>query len=139
MLTPPPYPVRTVYTPSTDEALLQSLVESNMPFAQQHPQVVRSRPNPSSSATSTPPTSAGSSAAAGSPILLPATIPFSAEVPNGGVDQVRLAGRSQDALALGASGGPPTISGEAAGDVGTTTSGLGGGTAPGTPLPHQYW
>ena len=104
---------------------------------QQHSQVARSRQNPSSSATSTPHTSAGSSAVAGSPILLPATSPSSAEAPNGGVDQVRLAGRSQDALVLGVSGGNPTISGDVVGDVSTTTSGIGGGAAPGTPMARR--
>lgn len=136
---PPPYPVRTVYTSSTDEALSPSLVESNKPLAQQHSRVVRSRQDLSSDA-STPATSAGSSAVAGSPILLPATSLSSAEVPSGGENKMRLAGRSHDAFALGASGGPPTtIGGEAAGDVGTTISGIGigSGTATGSPMARR--
>jgi hypothetical protein len=114
-----------------DEDHLHSLVESNKPFAQRG---ARSRQDPSSSAVSTPPMSAGSSAVADSPILLPAAYPSSTEVPSGVENQMLFAGRSRDVVALGVSGSPPTLSGEAAGGVSTTTSeiGGGGGTATGT-------
>lgn len=97
---------------------------------------MRSRQDLSSGA-STPPTSAGSSTGAGSPILLPATPPASAEVPSGGENQTRLAGRSQGALAPGAPAGSPNFNGEAAGGVSTTISGVGGGTVAGTAIARR--
>jgi len=80
---------------------------------------------------------AGSSAVADSPILLPAASPSNTEVPRGGENQMRFVGRSQDVVALGASGGPPTLGGETAGGLSTTTSNIGGGTASGTTIARR--
>ena len=126
-----------MYTPSTDEALLQSLIDSNRPFAQQHPRAERSRHDLSSSDAETQFASASLPALAGSPILPPTTSAASVEMSSGGKNPTQLAGRSQEVLTQGAPASSSSSTGgaRAAGGVRPTTPGNGGGTGMGRRKP----
>lgn len=120
-----------MYTTSTDEALLQSLIESNRSFEQPHPRAVRSRHDLSSSDAKTPLMSFGLSAATGSPISPPMMSSAGVEASIGGKNPTPVAGRSQEALTHGPPGSPSSLTGGTGAVVGvsTTTPGIGGGTA----------